>query len=102
MSLDFTGKVVIVTGAGGGLGRSHALDFARRGAKVVVNDLGGTLDGSGGSSEAAENGGDIQFTDADYRNMLPARYSDPRSSDYEVVIEKNGPSLTINLSSDEQ
>ncbi len=55
MSLDFTGKVVIVTGAGGGLGRSHALDFARRGAKVVVNDLGGTLDGSGGSSEAAEN-----------------------------------------------
>lgn len=54
------------------------------------------------ASEAAENGGDIQFTDADYRNMLPARYSDPRSSDYEVVIEKNGPSLTINLSSDEQ
>ncbi len=54
MSLDFTGKVVIVTGAGGGLGRSHALEFARRGAKVVVNDLGGSVDGSGGSSEAAE------------------------------------------------
>ncbi len=54
MSLDFTDKVVIVTGAGGGLGRSHALDFARRGAKVVVNDLGGSMDGSGGSSDAAE------------------------------------------------
>ena len=54
MSLDFTDKVVIVTGAGGGLGKSHALDFARRGAKVVVNDLGGSMDGSGDSSEAAE------------------------------------------------
>jgi NAD(P)-dependent dehydrogenase (short-subunit alcohol dehydrogenase family) len=52
--MDFTDKVVIVTGAGGGLGKSHALDFARRGAKVVVNDLGGTMDGSGGSSDAAE------------------------------------------------
>ena len=54
MSLDFTNKVVIVTGAGGGLGKSHALEFARRGATVVVNDLGGAMDGSGGSSEAAE------------------------------------------------
>lgn len=54
MSLDFTGKTVIVTGSGGGLGRSHALEFARRGANVVVNDLGGTVDGSGGSSEAAD------------------------------------------------
>ena len=44
---DFEGKVVIVTGAGGGLGRAHALAFAARGAKVVVNDLGGSLDGSG-------------------------------------------------------
>lgn len=53
------------------------------------------------ASQAADNGGDIQFTDADYRNMIPARYSDPLSSDYEVVIEKNGTPLTINLSSDE-
>ncbi len=54
MTLDYDGKVVIVTGAGGGLGRCHALEFARRGAKVVVNDLGGAVDGSGGSSEAAD------------------------------------------------
>lgn len=54
MSISFVDQVAIVTGAGGGLGRCHALELARRGAKVVVNDLGGSMDGSGGSSEAAE------------------------------------------------
>jgi NAD(P)-dependent dehydrogenase (short-subunit alcohol dehydrogenase family) len=54
MALDFKGRVAIVTGAGGGLGRQHALALAARGAKVVVNDLGGAVDGSGGSATAAQ------------------------------------------------
>lgn len=54
MTVSFEGQVAIVTGAGNGLGRSHALELAKRGAKVVVNDLGGARDGSGASSEAAQ------------------------------------------------
>ena len=50
---EFQGKVVAITGAGNGLGRSHAHEFAKRGAKVVVNDLGGSVDGTG-SGDAAD------------------------------------------------
>ena len=66
MAINFEGQVAIVTGAGGGLGKQHALELAKRGAKVVVNDLGGSVDGAGSSISAAEtvsqeileNGGD--------------------------------------------
>ncbi|UVI38067.1 SDR family NAD(P)-dependent oxidoreductase [Qipengyuania spongiae] len=54
MSIDFKDKVAIVTGAGGGLGREYALELGRRGAKVVVNDLGGSRDGTGTSDMAAQ------------------------------------------------
>jgi NAD(P)-dependent dehydrogenase (short-subunit alcohol dehydrogenase family) len=54
MSIDFHGRVAIVTGAGGGLGKQHALALAKRGAKVVVNDLGGNVHGEGGSVSAAQ------------------------------------------------
>ena len=47
MSISFKDKVAIVTGAGGGLGRAYALELGRRGAKVVVNDLGGSRGGAG-------------------------------------------------------
>jgi NAD(P)-dependent dehydrogenase (short-subunit alcohol dehydrogenase family) len=80
MSISFKDKVAIVTGAGGGLGREYALELARRGAKVVVNDLGGARDGTGTSDaagkiveeikaaggEATANGGNV----TDYDQMV--------------------------------
>ena len=80
MSIDLAGKVAIVTGAGGGLGKAHAMLLASRGARVLVNDIGGARDGTGGSLSAAAavveeiraHGGEAEASDAsvtDFRQV---------------------------------
>ena len=73
MDIEFKGRVAIVTGAGGGLGRQHALALAARGAKVLVNDLGGAVDGKGGSVGAAP-AAMISSTTGLYGNFGQANY----------------------------
>jgi NAD(P)-dependent dehydrogenase (short-subunit alcohol dehydrogenase family) len=80
MKINFEGQVAIVTGAGGGLGKQHALELGRRGAKVVVNDLGGSVDGSGGSATAAE-----QVAQEIRDNGGTAVSSDASVTDFEAV-----------------
>ena len=52
--IRYDGRVAVITGAGGGLGKTYALELGRRGAQVVVNDLGGSSDGTGGVSTLAD------------------------------------------------
>jgi NAD(P)-dependent dehydrogenase (short-subunit alcohol dehydrogenase family) len=80
MKINFEGQVAIVTGAGGGLGKQHALELGRRGAKVVVNDLGGSVDGRGGSASAAE-----QVAQEIRDNGGTAVSSDASVTDFEAV-----------------
>ena len=85
MSISFEGKVAIVTGAGGGLGRGYALELARRGAKVVVNDLGGARDGTGHSDAALQVVEEIRAAGVDVFNpVVPTHLQDAAKSGLKV------------------
>ena len=102
MTISFEGRVAIVTGAGGGLGRAYAIELARRGARVVVNDLGAGRDGQG-RGEAAERvveeiraGGGIAIangasvTDLDeVEAMVAACKTGPRGSRVEDIEQRD-------------
>ena len=81
MTIHFGGRVAIVTGAGGGLGRAYALELARRGAKVVVNDLGGARDGTGHSDAALKVVEDIEAAGGE------AMANGGNVTDYEQMVE---------------
>ncbi len=82
MKISFEGQVAIVTGAGGGLGKQHALELSRRGAKVVVNDSGGSVDGRGASASAAK-----LVAEEICQNGGTAIANDASVSDFEAVQE---------------